>query len=848
MFENESVHELMSLAQDTPYGKTCSALWAEAARRAGAEGLEHEEVWCYLQLASAFTMGGEVTRMVAPFMWVDKRRKERPDLFDQRMLEVFAWYYKYLLLVLRDMPQASAEQCFTALQEMREFYQSLGDSLKAVYLREYYVYFALGLWEDAEEAHRKWKLADVSDLSDCVACDPQHEVTYLSRQKHWEKAVEVGEAALEHAEDSCSAQPENLYTRMLLPWLYMGRDDKAWPAHVRAMQRNSQRSHFLEHLPQHLWYLQLSGSAGRPQRLQRALEMATRFLPWWLEAETPMVLLEMAVATARVFGAQPDQQATLNITLPGESLPWVKAVNVQEPTVGEAYAWCADLACKLATMFDERPGIVERYMLADVEQQLYHTDPVPELPDEGVLEDASGQFAPARIDYRIADVQESAPEPSEPADDEPLIVPIDIHGPWRSFNEAQLREAHDKLRTQLPSIYSYRLGVDPDLRSESIDVDAEVDQARRTLANACALFEQERFLEAAELADSAMRIPTEEPIGVRMEALQLLATSALISGFFEESCEASRHRLNIAAACGLPLVQLEAATVLTEALMKLQSFAEAAEVAHTALSAVQGTQVGVQHGAAERTLRIRKLLVKALSELDLDTAAAQEALQIAEISESLHDKMDALEAAIHGFYYDHEFQRSFDTADAFIEVAHSYLLDAQAEAVVNPEAQSQLRDAAERVSEAFVNIVMERAQQPAWVDDATFDRLVELLDQRRDIRIKYLLSETMSEEFCWADGIEDKGIAALRCRRLDEGFRYLEDAASRFIAIGRPHLASRAWNSLARGKLMVGDVDAAKEYAERTLSVLCEPQWEDNEFRQDAKDILAAIADVQEEG
>ena len=135
MFENESVQDLMDLAMDTPYGKTCSALWAEAARRAGVEGLEREEIWCYLRLAQAFTMGGEVTRMVAPFMWVDKRRKERPDLFDADMQDSFAWYYKYVILVLRDVPQASADECFNALREMREFYQSLGDSLKAYYLR-----------------------------------------------------------------------------------------------------------------------------------------------------------------------------------------------------------------------------------------------------------------------------------------------------------------------------------------------------------------------------------------------------------------------------------------------------------------------------------------------------------------------------------------------------------------------------------------------------------------------------------------------------------------------------------------------------------------------------------------
>lgn len=233
MFEHESVQDLMALAHETPYGKKCSALWAEAARRAGAEGLEREELVCYMQLAVAFTLGGEVTRMVAPFMWVDKRRKERPDLVTESMQRSFGWYFKYLMLVLREIPQVPADECFRTLDQMREYYQGLGDSLKPYYLREYYMYTTLGRVEDTEEAYRKWQLANKSDLSDCAACDPQHEVGYLTQRGRWEEAVEVGNRALASSESYCSAQPENMYSHMLVPWLRTGNDAKAWPAHVR---------------------------------------------------------------------------------------------------------------------------------------------------------------------------------------------------------------------------------------------------------------------------------------------------------------------------------------------------------------------------------------------------------------------------------------------------------------------------------------------------------------------------------------------------------------------------------------------------------------------------------------
>ncbi|WJZ03004.1 hypothetical protein [Corynebacterium freiburgense] len=854
MFEHESVHDLMSLAHDTPYGKTCSALWAEAARRAGAEGLEEEELWCYLQLASAFTMGGEVTRMVAPFMWVDKRRKERPDLFDERMQSVFAWYYKYLILVLRDVPQASVEQCFSALGEMRNFYKNLGDSLKAVYLREFYVYSAFGYVEEAEEAYQKWKVADVSELSDCVACDPQHEVLYLAHQERWQEAVEVGEKALANSEDSCSAQPENLYSRMLIPWLRTGRDDKAWPAHVRAMQRNSQRSHFLEHIPEHLLYLELSGSAGRPQRLQRGLDMAIRFLPWWLEAETPMVLMEMAVATARVFAAQPIQDQELNLTLPGESLPWVKVENLANPTLKQASQWCAQLGLKIAEMFDSRQGMANPHVVDDIRRELYDLPPVPQLPDEGAVEDASGQFSAPDIDYRItseAITQSSQQENTHSDDNEEMIVAIDIHGPWRGYTEPQLLAAHEKLNTQLPTIYSQRLGLAMVVDLETAE---EEDLARNTLLGALRLLADDKYMDAARAADTAMRIPTEEPIGVRLSALRILGETALKAGYYEESCEASRHRLNIAAACGLHSIQLEAATTLVQGLIKQQSFAEAAEVAHTVLAAIEhaidkssGFGVETTESLLANSLSVRWLLVSALSDLDLDSASAQEALRISELTDSTEEKFKALDSAFHGFRYDHEYSRAFAAGDALVNVADSWLLDAQAEAIVDEDAQAELADVAEKVAKAYLNVAMARAEQPALVDDAAYDRIEELFKRRLDIQIKHLVSETKSAEFFHADSLEDRGLAALHARRFDEGWQFLDAAAAQFLDIDRPLFAARAWNAAARAKLLVDDLEGAQQYLEQTVELLSDSPWEHHKAMQEARELLEEIADLEDE-
>ncbi|GAA4787690.1 hypothetical protein FRX94_03820 [Corynebacterium canis] len=866
MFEHESVQDLMALAHETPYGKKCSALWAEAARRAGAEGLEREELVCYMQLAVAFTLGGEVTRMVAPFMWVDKRRKERPDLVTESMQRSFGWYFKYLMLVLREIPQVPADECFRTLDQMREYYQGLGDSLKPYYLREYYMYTTLGRVEDAEEAYRKWQLADKSDLSDCAACDPQHEVGYLTQRGRWEEAVEVGNRALASSESYCSAQPENMYSHMLVPWLRTGNDAKAWPAHVRAMQRNSQRAHFLKHFHQHLFYLELSGSAGRPQRLQRGLELVTRFLPWWLEAETPIVLMEIATASARVFAAQPDQQERLDITLPGQSLPWVRVPDLANPTMAEAHEWCAQLALKIAAMFDARPGLEHPHQVAEVTHQLYHLEPAPVFHDTDALADVSGQFSPVNTDYRLQSALGVAPEdaadgtPENPADgdaaaeEQPPIVAIDIHGPWRELTEEQLVAEHAALGTSMPSIFSYRLDFTCDV---DIDTAAEREPARQYLLEAHRLLAADNYMEAARAADRAMRTPSEEPISVRLIALRVLAVTALMAGYFAECCEAARHRLNLAAACGLLRVQLDSAILLVHGLLNQEQWSEAAEVAHTALAALQHA-IDFPSGAAtvrhtpeqlvQQTITLRELLVRALSEADLDTAAAHEALRLAELAQTAEQKVSALDQALNGFHADREYERCFAVGDQLVAAAESMLLEVQAEATVDESAQHKFKNAVKEACRILMNVALVRSEQPAMIDESTADYVENLLRRRLDLLIKHLTDETHGAEYYRADNLEDHGLIALRCRRLQDAMGYLERAADEFLALGYERYAARALNTAAHAQLQAANIPAAKNYVLRSLSLLEGKSWENARTAQDARELYQRIQHLEAEG
>ena len=297
MTDLDDLYDLIARAQAAPWGPGCSALWAQAARLAEDLGRDEDALECYSNLVTAYTMGGEATRVIAPFTWCDNMYRTRPDLFTDALKHSFAWQYKYVITALRQVPTVPVQKCKDVLQQMRELYLSLGDELSAVYIREYLLLHHFGEYEDAEKALSNWRAAARTEFSDCVSCDPMHEVRYYSHLKEWDRARSIGEEILNTQDSgSCEAQPEALLTVMMMPWLYTGNDSKAWAAHVRSYRRDRSSPAYLEYIPEHIKYLTLSG------RTERALHILLRHLPWWERAETPTVLMELAIAGAQVNG------------------------------------------------------------------------------------------------------------------------------------------------------------------------------------------------------------------------------------------------------------------------------------------------------------------------------------------------------------------------------------------------------------------------------------------------------------------------------------------------------------------------------------------------------------------
>ncbi|MCU9519183.1 hypothetical protein N7326_04755 [Corynebacterium sp. ES2794-CONJ1] len=784
-FETDELRDLMERAYAAPYGKSCSSLWAEAVQLAHDEGRCEEEFECYVHLASSLGQGGEITRMIAPFLWVDKTRKVHPEYFTPDLAESFAWSYKYLMSAVRAVPTISAQQCLDSLAEMKKLYLDMGDPLKAYYMREYYLYKELGMDEQAEESFSQWQAAEGSELSDCAGCDPSHLVGYHELNGDYESAVKVGERALAGEEETCPSQPESLYTELLIPWLMTGRDDKAWRAHTRSMQRFSYDKHFLSDFAVHINYLVISGLANRPERLKRGLEYFIRFLPWWLEAESPAELLLLSRSFAGLLRHIPQQDVALGVDLPGSLLPWVKAPDIKDPTIADAAQWCTDIAVTLAQEFDERPGIVRPHHVEATREIIFSPPRIDPLPDP-VVHDAAGGFTTVdTVDYRVDTGNFSDMErltvAAEESEEQPLTL-ISLHGDWKELSDEELDARHEVLQTQLPTIYTM---VQAEKHKRGLtwpeQLDTETDPARKLLANAITSFNERDFRSAAIQADEAMRTPTAEPIGVRLTGMSLLGAAAMHAGYASEAIEPLRHWLNLVAAYELSWQREAAATALADALIATKQYSEAAEVISMTLDALSDRPA----------VKLRAMLVTSLTALDLARAACSAAFDLAKNSEDREVIVDAYQKAFQSAYQEREFDVAISIADEIAQISRVSYRD-------NPT-----DDNAAQLDSALVRSIFARTSAPGTLDDAEFAVVESLTEERRDIA-KQRNDDERRLAGALADINEDLALGAVRSARSMDFTLHMENALESFAEY-------RFFPEAARCALTLGEVAAGEQ-------------------------------------
>lgn len=913
MNENlDDLEDLMHRAHGAPWGKTCSALWAQAANLAEERGDLENAIVCYDELIDAYRMGGESTRCVAPFLWLVRTHKERPDLFDAERMEALALDYKFAASTVLHIPTVSYEQCMSLLEQMENFHRNLGDSMRSYNLRAFYIYTDMGMTEEAEAAFHRWLAAEPSELSDCSHCDPGHRVRYHARRGEWDEALRIGEATLSETKEHCGSQPERLLTEMLEVFLRQGRDEQAWAAFLRGYRRYQQAPPYLVHHEYLLRYLALSGRVGRPQRLERGLTILLRHMPWWKEAETPTIIMRMAAAGFVLldsFDAEHDDRV-LPVTLPGGDLQWIEWATLTNPTVAQAREWMRDLALAMADHFDARPGHPHPGVTRVQVEELLDPDPVPPLPQLGVIEDASGlgdytmmtTFATSDEASSHNEAQSASTSGVEQTadsdeDDRPL-VPLNVNGPWESMTFMELMEAAIEFGENVPSIYllqarervhrapsllapanrpteegrlqrywdylvehiRFLSTLEGDVPDEPIQSE---DRAYQLIQEADELSKARKYMEAAALADQAMRTASVEPIGVRLSALTTIATAAVSAGYVAESIDTGRELLNLNALLGLKVYQVGASLMLTDALIKLRRKTEAAAVAQSALDVLEhyphlyGPAVALNGMAAEAQADFADLSAArhhyaaavALERNEVWPSAAGAYARAAEAFAEANEDGQAMEARERSTACA---RRHFDACqeelDHYRDHKDSINPDGERsrqgsddvrEAQLLKEAASSLENLIRGLYSQANTIVM----QPGNISDKDFARMEALMDEVRAISANPSYASYLSKTPAWRDADWHREMSGMLMNAYRESLAvgYMNAAADAFAAIGDVREQGRTLWHLAEIFMHLEDAFSAREAAQAVVDLFADPKYQHEQSAVRARRLIREI-------
>ena len=161
---------------------------------------------------------------------------------------------------------------------------------------------------------------------------------------------------------------------MLEPWIYAGEVKKARRAHRKTLRRDLHSRIGTEFYSQHFMYYALMGMRGYKFQYHIGVMFFVSQLPYWLEMESPRILMDSAAAAAILLRHYPRPSRRLRLKFLGSSLPWIISTDLENPTVAEAAQWCVDIVEKLAHRFDSRPGLTHPHTVVDMRRRIFDTE------------------------------------------------------------------------------------------------------------------------------------------------------------------------------------------------------------------------------------------------------------------------------------------------------------------------------------------------------------------------------------------------------------------------------------------------------------------------------------------
>ncbi|MBN9644578.1 hypothetical protein ACFSSC_06235 [Corynebacterium mendelii] len=692
----DEIDDLLARAGNHPYGAGRVNLFSRAVDLAQSRGRDDKAVYALTGLANVLAVTGRCYEEVAPFAALERYYDSNPELFDRDLLHGLYRLQWSVAIAAMDNPAVPARELDTILSRHKKFAVTHGQGEIDPLLLDYRRRLRLGDTVDPDGLLSAVLAADPSPWMACcddcgmaVAKDMDLIRAHAAANKWIEAQPVIASLVARDANNRLCDQSSLMANRYgMTIYLLTGNDEKAFGCyrkmkhHLAGLHPGTQRQ-----LTAPLQsYLGLSARHGARGRIPLAVAGLCRGIPTWSQASSHGDVMVLAGSASHIARAAADFPPTANRRLPlrMSAQTLISGVDTPElvhPLPAELARWLDDIWHGIREMFTTRDGVVDQRKLIDRINRSITPEHVPDVEEAGGKQvvDISCLSAVDDVDYRTTSHQQGgldgaadqagaaaaavAAGQGNGAEEQAPYISLDLHGPWRSMDLAQLVAAHAAhfdpgeetvyflrglhLLVQHPALIGHpeQLGITDDKQVEffrRLSLDAQwfstrqggtadmdpsqpnTDDPAYLLMNRAQVIEDDDLPGACRLMDEAMRTPSIEPIGVRMQGLAGLSDAAGAAGYPGEALECARQMMNLAAALGLPFWVVAGARRVMDHLSTLRRGDEAIDVAETALLYVEDFPGSVP----EEDLRVEVL--RFLNDRD-DARAAEHMMRVAEI-------------------------------------------------------------------------------------------------------------------------------------------------------------------------------------------------------------------------
>ncbi|MBP1905977.1 hypothetical protein J2Z32_002625 [Paenibacillus turicensis] len=297
--------ELMEEAYSLPDGKAKLDILEQAVRVADAAGDIEQGFEARSEIVEFGSFHGYPMKALVAFSWQLGQYDKNPELFDEYSL---LWSYKWVLDRITSFADISRTQIDNLLADMKTRYLASGYSDRSYHYYKAHTFTEFG---ELEAAQAEWdivKSMERDDMSDCLACEQNRLVEFMSKLGDDEGTIAAAEPIL-HGGMSCGEVPHVTISKVLFPLLRLGRKEEADKLQRKGYKLIKGNRDFLYHQGEHVGYLTLTDPI-------KGLEVFEEYITSSMDHENPLDVMIFNAHSANLFSRLAEENINYQIKLP----------------------------------------------------------------------------------------------------------------------------------------------------------------------------------------------------------------------------------------------------------------------------------------------------------------------------------------------------------------------------------------------------------------------------------------------------------------------------------------------------------------------------------------------------